>query len=266
MSKDVSVVISCSDDYRVFRTIESVDCDAEIVCTITPNSKIQDRLDKLHIRYCLTPKGNHSDTVNAGIKLSSEQKLILIDSDCVFAPGTLNHMVEALDSYEVVNAKVEFLRRDWITGLTSQCREFDYFDGFPDYKLFGPPIFRPGIGFRKSIVNKLGHWFDPRIPWTEDAELTYRIHRSGISIFHSQYAIVQHEPVNISHHLKAYFLYGKGDRLREIVLQQKYAQGICSRLHNRYSSLVQHPASKVSIVLLSDLFYWLGYVSVNRNG
>ena len=105
---DLSIVISCSDDFHIEKTLDSIDEDVEVVCSITPNPEIEKILNNRCIPYVITPKGNHSVTTNAGIALAKNDKLLLMDSDCVFVPGAIREISEALDKYLVVNAKIIF--------------------------------------------------------------------------------------------------------------------------------------------------------------
>lgn len=258
----MSVVVSCSNDYHVFETIDSIDENVEIVCSLTPNRLIERLLAERKIPYCITPRGNHSVTVNAGVGLSSHPKVILIDSDCVFGRGSIRLLARSLDEYEAVNARVVFQSHDLISDCIGRCRDFDYGVGYPDYDSYGPPLFRPGIGFHRSLIERLGGLFDPRIPWTEDAELTYRLHRAGVPIRHVADAIVYHLPVRLRHHFRAYYFYGKGDKLREMVLGQYCGGKTTARVARRCRAVLKQPARTALAVLASDVFYWIGYVSM----
>ena len=48
---NLSVVIKCSDDEKIWRCIGSIDEKVEIVVSLTPNIEIQEKLNKLKIKY-----------------------------------------------------------------------------------------------------------------------------------------------------------------------------------------------------------------------
>src|SRR5690606_12474429 len=103
---DISVVINCSDEMHILETLDSIDEDVEIICSITPNPIIGKILKNKKIPYAITPNGSHSVTTNAGIQLVTNDKFILMDSDCVFAPGAIRMMGNSLNEHLVVNGRI----------------------------------------------------------------------------------------------------------------------------------------------------------------
>lgn len=55
---DISVVINCSNDFYVFKIIESVDEDVEIICFIILNIKIEKKLREMKIFYIVIDIGS----------------------------------------------------------------------------------------------------------------------------------------------------------------------------------------------------------------
>lgn len=260
-----SIVISCSEDPGIFATIESIDEDVEIIATITPCEEIERALREKGIKYVITPKGNHSVTVNAGIEAARHNKIILMDSDCIFEKGTIRSISTALDVFSVVTVKVVFEDEgNIISKQTASCRNFDYTVGFPGYLTHGPPIFRPGLSFHKRIMGDIQYFFDPQIPWTEDAELTYRIQKAGVQVQRLSCSVF-HRPTTFFSTLLSYYYYGMGDALRVKYLGQKYHKSLFHQIFERYKTALKTQ----SIILLPflailDLVYIYGYVRSNK--
>lgn len=76
---DISIVICCSDDWHILDTLDSIDEEVDIVCSITPNAEIEAFLRGKNFTVVVTPKGNHSITTNAGIELAKYDKVLLMD-------------------------------------------------------------------------------------------------------------------------------------------------------------------------------------------
>lgn len=86
---DVSIAIPCRNDPGIFATLASIDENVEVVCGVAPDPAIERLLRSRGIRYTITPRSSHSVTTNAAIALSSRGKVLMIDSDCRFAPGAI---------------------------------------------------------------------------------------------------------------------------------------------------------------------------------
>jgi glycosyltransferase involved in cell wall biosynthesis len=260
-----SIVISCSEDPGIFDTIDSIEENVEIIATITPCEEIERALRERGIKYVITPKGNHSVTVNSGIEAARHNKIILMDSDCVFEKGAIRSISTALDVFSVVTVNVVFEDEgSIISKQTASCRNFDYTVGFPGYSTHGLPIFRPGLSFHKKIIGDIQYFFDPQILWTEDAELTYRIQKAGVPVQRLSCSVF-HKPTIFFSTLLSYYNYGMGDALRVKYLDQKYHSSLFHQIFERYITAFKTQ----SILLLPflavlDLVYIYGYVRSNK--
>ena len=251
---DISIVINCSDDFHVFRTIKSIDEDVEIIVSLTANQEIQRRLTKLNIPFAVTPKGSQSVTTNAGIKLVSFEKFILMDSDCYFEPGFIRSVFCNLDRFLIVNGNIIFdSHNSWLSKAISECKKFDdTYDGL---------VHKPGLGLRKSLLPKIGgYWFDELLKWAEDSELSYRIEKAGVSIFNEKSSI-HHLPTTYKHNLSSCFLYGTGDYFRYFILKQKPEISILDYEIKRYRTLIKEMFfDHFLIMITNDISYQLGYI------
>lgn len=251
---ELSVVINCSDDFHLFKTIKSIDEDVEIICSITTNKKIESNLSGMKIPYVVTPKGSQSVTTNAGIKLVTNDKFILMDSDCCFEKGFIKHVFKLLDKYVVVNGNIIFdYNNNWLSKTISKCKKFDdIYDGLAH---------KPGLGLRKKLLEYIGnYWFDESLPWAEDSELSYRISKAGIKMFHDNTFSIHHLPTSYSHNLRSWFFYGGGDYIRFSSLNQSYELSFIYYELHRYRDLINNfNFFELLIMLTNDFSYQSGY-------
>jgi len=259
-----SIVISCSEDERIIDTISSIDENVEIIASITPCEKIESLLERRDIRYVITPKGNHSITVNKGVQSASHDKIILIDSDCVFEKGAIRSISEALDTFSVVTERVIFEDTGgFISKQIAACRKFDYTVGFPGYLTYGFPIFRPGLSFHKRLLEKIHYLFNPKIPWTEDADFTYRIQEANIPVQHLSCKVF-HRPTTFTSTIFSYHKYGVGDAYRAKYLHQYYHSSLFVQMYERYKTAFKTQcANMIPFLFIFDLAYLFGYMHAN---
>lgn len=220
----------------------------------TPNPIIEKILKNKKIPYAITPKGSHSVTTNAGIQLVTNDKFILMDSDCVFAPGAIRMMGNSLNEHLVVNGRIIFEHdHSFMNYELSECRDFDN-----RYEL---PAYKPGLGFHKDIRLSVGSWFNPRISFCEDAELSYRIYESGITIKHIDEPCVYHSPTTLKHNFWSCFHYGLGDYVRFNILDQKNSIPLLIYEIQRYKVLLKEKKAKTFLFMLAnDFVYYIGYL------
>jgi hypothetical protein len=247
---DLSIVINCSDDFHVFETIASIDEDVEIICSITPNEKIATRLKEMAIPYAVTPKGSQSKTTNAGISLTTNNKFILMDSDCYFEEGFIRRVYFLLDEYLVVNGHIIFDYNDsLLSRAISKCKNFD--DKYENF------AHKPGLGLRKDLLNYIGgDWFNEILPWAEDSELSYRIDKAGVRIYHEREFSIHHLPTSYKHNLRSCFRYGGGDYLRHRVLGDIDS----ASLVDKYKEVLKKFSFfEILVMLTNDISYQCGY-------
>lgn len=203
----LSIIIKCSDDERIFRCLKSIDEDVEVVVAMTPNKKLENRFKQMGIKYCITPKGNLSVTSNAGIRLATHDKFIIMDSDSVFKKRCIRKLNEKLESNLVVRPRIVFLmqKNSLLSQVLANGRDFENRKELVAYT--------PGLGLRKELTKHIGRFFfQEKVCWSEDSELDNRIKEAKIPICEVPEAVVYHDPVTLRHELRGAFQFGVGKR------------------------------------------------------
>jgi len=231
MSKiKLSVIIPVSKDMKLEQCLESVDVSVEVIIVLNNNPsdgvrKIAEshsgqdfKLVHLGGRDC-----NLSKVFNQGIKNSSNEKILIMNSDCTFLKGQLANISDLLDSYDIVKTRICFNYDSYSEKLVSKMRQL-FHEHFND----GKNLFGPGLAFKKSIKNKInGYFYDEDIAWGEDGELTKRINRTNLDILKLQSCIV-HAPETIFHDLKVAVKIGGGKRVADAKANKAAVRGILS--------------------------------------
>lgn len=260
---DLSVVIRCGDDERVFECIQSIDEDVEIIVSTSENPLFQSKLESKGIKYCLTPKRNLSKVSNIGVKNATYEKVIITDSDTVFEKGCIKEINLALEEYGVVRAKLKFLssKDKRFSSIVAEAR---------DYVNSLPLVFTPGIGIKKEIANEIGGFlFNDPVPYAVDADLDYRIKNANISVKYLDNAVLYHDVESIRHDMKAAYRIGIGCMTSAIFLskkihgQQKHPRKIVKELKavkkNHMADVVRKKGTIVfTYQILWDILFNLG--------
>jgi glycosyltransferase involved in cell wall biosynthesis len=210
----ITVVIPVANDRRIGKCIDSVDDDAEIIVVLNNNPTVEVMDIVKASKRCRTitmkEKGcNLAKVLNEGIKSATHDKVMLMNSDCTFQPGLLKEAAKQLGCFEVVKARVKFNHDGYAQYLVSECRYLFHhiFDG-------GRNLYGPGLSFRKSRVNMIGgYFFDERMGWGEDGELSNRINDSSLSILFLSQNIF-HEKEGMVHDLKVAYKIGRGSGIK----------------------------------------------------
>jgi hypothetical protein len=207
--RDVSVVIALKDDMRIFDCLASVDEDVEIILSLNGTPPDMKRHMQVHparpVIVEIPDVGNLGAAYNAGIEAASGRYILLMDSDCLFAPGTIRTMYRLVSRYPVVKGQVIY---DTAPGLLSpliaRIREFD--EG--DYvSALSPPLL-----FARTLVDKIGgYYFDPLIHWCEDREFDFRLQLAGIPVLYEPSAEIFHGAQRGAQNLRSYWRYGIGE-------------------------------------------------------
>lgn len=205
--KNITVVISSSERNSLFECIDSVGSKAKIVVSLTPSSTIESRLSKLNIPHVIVPRGNIALTYNAGIELARTNKIIVMNDDTTFNPGTIERLSENLEQYDACKPRIIFSHDDSkpLTKLTANAR--DFVNSSPTR------VFMPGLGLRKDIRERMGgHFFDEKVRSGEDAEFSYRFHRNDLKFKYVEDATINHSAISLAHDLREAFLIGVNKR------------------------------------------------------
>ncbi|MFJ3923390.1 glycosyltransferase [Streptomyces sp. NPDC090022] len=207
------VVIALRDDLRIADCIDSIDEDVEIVLALNGPSDAIRKLIAEHPRPLTVTEiedvGNLGAAYNAGAAATDKQYLLLMDSDCTFAPGVVRMMVRAVLTEPVVKGQVVYGESEGLLSrLTARVREFD--EG--DYvSALSPPLI-----YNRAIVDHIGGYhFDELIHWCEDREFDFRLQLAGIPVVYLPQARIFHDAQHGFANMRSYFRYGVGEGIAQ---------------------------------------------------
>lgn len=264
---DVSIVIRCGDDRRVFDCIKSIDEDTEIIVALSENMALQKEIEEKKIKYCITPRHNLSQTSNIGISHTTNEKVILTDSDTLFDSGCIRELYRALDQYPIVRARIYFEpgHGKFSSRLVSEAR---------DYVNSLPVVYTPGIAFNKSIIDDIGGFlFNDMVPYAVDADLNYRLSRKPVPVKFIDNVRIRHNAESMQHDLKAAFRIGRGCAISYLSLRKikTYSnirwydlKGVKLQCIGDVLAKKGLPVALYQIIW--DLFYWTGYIDQRLRG
>lgn len=206
----ISIIIPVRDDKAIAKCIRSIDePDAEILIVLNGSSRQFEKYVDLLTRgdkrtRVLKIKGASIGMArNDGCFSAKSNKLIMMDSDCVFQPNSIRLLKETLNNGDVAKGEVRYEHTGFQTKVVGRAREVHSSDVRNAYT--------PMLAFRKSIRDKVGgYYFSPAIPWTEDHELAQRIQKNRIKVIAVRGAFCQHRPTTISRDLRSAINYGIG--------------------------------------------------------
>ena len=258
-SNNISVVIRCKNDPRVFDCISSIDIPAEVVVSYSGQSDLKSKIEQTGAICVNAPYNNLSVVSNIGLNTATGDLLVLTDSDTLFEPGCLRKLIQELKRTEIVKAKTRFLSvpGNIISETIAAAR---------DYVNSLPVVYTPGIALRKDVIEKIqGFFFNEVVPFAVDADLNFRVKYSDVSVSFLDNAYIRHLPVDIKDDFRAAFRIGKGCEKSIRYWNMKGALGHLrsSELKGVKISMLPDLAKKKGIFALLyqivwDLLYWLG--------
>ena len=207
IKKDVTAVITSSEDMSVFRCIESVKDQAQVVVSMTPYQPIEDKLSRMGIPFVVVPRGNLGLTYNQGIKLAATEKVLITTDDTVVDDGAVEKLSAGLDEFDACKARLIF---DYDPSNLLQKAVADV----RDLTNSSPTrAFTPGLAFNKRIAEQMGgHFFNEDVKWAEDSEFSFRLHKNNLRFGYIDDAVIHHAEVDPIHDLKGAFLIGLSKR------------------------------------------------------
>jgi len=210
----ISVLIRCSDDYRVLECINSVlktSPTTLIIVSMTPNYSLRKAISKTGASCCIVPKYNAAITNNRGLKLVKKGKVIITDADTIFETGAIKQLSNALGKYDVAKPRLVFRSKN----------KFPYFSTIANLRTFfndnKTKMYIPGLSFNLNIKNKIGgYYFDEKIPWGEDSEFSDRVNKHNLRTAVIKNSILYHPTVDLAHDLADAFLIGSKKQEKDI--------------------------------------------------
>lgn len=241
----LSIVIPCSTDTKIKGCIESIDENVEVVVVLNGASKELKKIAKnLKVKVVILKKANLSNALNSGIKNSTNEKVIFMDSDCKFQKSSIRKVYDALNNNLIVKGKVVFQHDDVFSKIVADTRDYVNYDN--------PKPYNPFLAINKKIKKySSGYYFDSQIHWTEDVDFYSRLKRSNIKVKYLFFAKAYHPPLTFVQDLRSAFRYGIGKRIRS---EKGKTKGVGTHFLN-IPDLVNKKG------LLSGMYYFLWNIS-----
>lgn len=211
----LSVVIRCGNDLPgLLRCVDSIDEKVEIVASISKDAKFISKIRKnKEIVVATHPYGNWSIAAENGIKKTTNNFIIIMDSDSVFTKGAIRRIYKALVLGNlIVQPRINFLSTlSSISKAIANSRSFE--------NQYEPRAYSPGLGLnKKELIKKLGidgSIYNSQVMFADDGNVDKRARENGISIFVEKDAIICHDPVDLKHEIRTAYRLGIGDHQGE---------------------------------------------------
>jgi len=247
----LSILVRCSEDFRFAACVDSIDDRCEVVAGLTPNAQIERMARDRGIRYALSPRGNPAATTLAALPLCSHERVLLVDSDCVFLPGAIARMMALADDADIVRPTILFKHVDRSSYATTLHRTFQYtYCGF---------VYEPGllVNLKTTLPAIGGYLFSPHAPFTPDGELDFRVRGTPLRILTDPEFTLVHDTLRFSGHLRSYWRYGASDANRNKSLGQPVLSTFLADLPERYRLALSaaYPAGTTPIIAICDVLY-----------
>ncbi|MFA6553281.1 MAG: glycosyltransferase family A protein [Patescibacteria group bacterium] len=208
----ISIVIPVSFDRRLAQCLASIDEPVEVVIVLnnhpTPEvaaiaaSDTRARIIRVPGSGC-----NLARVFNLGIEAATHDRVLLMNSDCIFPPGFIRRMAGLLEQSDIAKARVRFAHHTYRQKLVASCRTL-----FHHRFESGGNLFGPGLAFHKRIRSALGgYFFNEAMGWGEDGELSKRINNAHLPFVVSG-EFIEHAPEGMLHDLRTALYIGRGRR------------------------------------------------------
>lgn len=203
----ISIVIPCSDDILIKNCLESIDAKVEIIVSLNKPSEAVKKImnDFPGIKIIETNKKGIALAYNNAIEIASNDWILLMDSDCVFAKGAIKKMWALTMQFLVIKGKIIFQSKGLVSSVIARVREFTTSDTLNAYS---PPLL-----FNKKIIREIGYYFHPDLVWFEDDDFNNRVKANNIHIGYVPEIVIFHKPLLLSQDIKNAFNYGVGRQI-----------------------------------------------------
>lgn len=263
---DLTIIIADSDDLRIKNCIESIDENVEILVSLNkPTKDLFSLINKLEVNYCLIEKKGLSLALNNGILHAKYDKIIIIDSDCIFEKGTIKKLFNSLDSSDMARGIQLTKYNSFLSKIISKARQF-HGNTVPDPEKDEILAYKP-LAYKKSIATRMGgKIYNDKLLLSEDFEMNLRRLNANIGLKFCPDAIIYHDPISLLSDLRSAFRYGK-DRYTMIKLMLtkpkknllKSLKKIAKKCYPKYGFSVS--LYMVIWTLTYDFGYWYKYFS-----
>ncbi len=213
-----SLVIPVKDDQLIFRCLKSIDENVEVV--VVTNGSTQEFVDSLlsfgAILFQIISLENPGigAAFNAGADHASGDFILLMDSDCIFTPGSIRALVKGVEGSDFSRGRTAFTGNSWSTRMTACAREYTE-DALRTKR---PNAYSPPLLYRREVIGKMGGYhFDPRLAWREDRDFELRRRAAGLPVTFVPDGLVIHKSLRIADDLASVRSYGSGQRKGELL-------------------------------------------------
>lgn len=203
--KELTIVIPVKDDERIFECLESIDDNRAQPLVVFNGSSagFKQRVKKLGINCLCLETANPSKACEYGVQMANTAAVLLMDSDCTFIQGSLCAIIQNLKDAPLVTSEVSFDAARRFHNVVSRSRAL--------HVNSKAHINKVPLAVKKTILPLIGGYlFDPRLGWTEDIDLTFRLRKVHIPIVRMRAATVRHPAISPFQDLQSMFNYGMG--------------------------------------------------------
>ena len=255
MKYDITIVIPVKDDLRVINCIRSIDDDrADILVVMNDSSdSVKHIVKNSGVNYIEVEEAGGPNACEIGIENSSTRYVLMVDSDCIFLPGTISHFINHIGSADFIRGTVLYRHENYIQRVVARSR---YRHTNNSNMLFKVPLM-----INKNVRENIGGYiFDKRLSWTEDYDLTIRAKECSVKIIRLKEAIVIHDSLSPICDLKSIFFYGFG-----------HADGVFLKLNGyhpvKFTKILSGISDAIRIYgvcetlygALSNIIFYVGY-------
>lgn len=204
---DLTILIPVCDDRQITRCIASVDVSCRLMIVLngaSPDFEAWVRGACPYAQFVTSTRAGLGHAYNLGLGACRTEYALLMDSDCVFLPGTIEKLRRGLETAVLSKGRVQFAYgRSVVSRAIAAYRTYHTSD---QLSAFSPPLALS----RSAVKLLLGSFFDEALAWSEDLDFDRRVRARGIRIAHLPDAVVVHPPLTLLADLRAAFRYGTG--------------------------------------------------------
>jgi GT2 family glycosyltransferase len=202
---NLSIVIPVRDDLKIRRCLESID-DARAEPLVVLNratNVVRDIVRKSGVSFIELGDAGGPRACEKGIWEAKHDNVLLMDSDCVFRKGTIEKFIHSIGEAPFVRGRVVFAHYTRPQSIVAAVRTI--------HTNATSIVGKVPLMLNREVVSKVGgYFFDSRLSWTEDYDLTQRIRAAGLPVKNIHEAIIVHEPLSFYRDLLSSYSYGKG--------------------------------------------------------
>lgn len=210
----LTVISAVKDDLKIldlissFEKSESTD-DIEFIVVFNGSSR--NFFSKVKRQLLVLPnsktyrlkKASIPNALNYGLKKSTADKIVIIDSDCLVNKKYFTHIKKALETKLIVKGKTIFKGNDFFSRQCATLRKYVYAVNCKSF-------FAPNIAFDKCVYKKVGKFNNLLHCW--DYEFGLRANKLGFFVSGEPKAVLSHIcRDNIKREIKVWFKYGRDD-------------------------------------------------------